>query len=252
MGATIATLDHIQWNPVSPVTWLDRQGDRWEYQPGTSAKPILDDIKTDIEADLWRKAAQHRNGAGLQEGVDMTVIKKHLKYFKKKELNAEAGLLTLVAAGGLWPKERKFGTQPPMVDNPFCPDCTGEVQDDFHLFWGCPALGLSKEKEIIKTQRLQHKALDHRHSQPCFWTRGMVPKAWTERPPIPAEEIHDINVLDPEQRFKPNGETYLDGSGGECSSDPRLRACGWAWAQKRLHDLTLEPHLNAIGMYGSL
>ena len=105
----------------------------------------------------------------------MTVIKKHLKYFKKKELNAEAGLLTLVAAGGLWPKERKFGTQPPMVDNPLCPHCTGEVQDDFHLFWGCPTLGLSKEKEIIKTQKLQHKITGiHSHAS--------GPGGWSPRP----------------------------------------------------------------------
>ena len=96
------------------------------------------------------------------------------------------------------------------------------------------------------------RAERQKESHACFWHRGLVPTAWTQRPPIPAEVIHEVNSIQPEERFDPNGIAYLDGSGGECSKDPRLRACGWAWIQKYLHDITLEPEFNAIGMYGSL
>ena len=89
----------------------------------------------------------------------MTVILKHLRYFRKKDNNKEAGLLTLIAAGGLWTKARKHETVPPMVEEPYCPHCGGDcVQDEYHLIWECPAIARATQKEIISTQWLRPRA----------------------------------------------------------------------------------------------
>ena len=44
MGAIIATLDPIGWNPVSPFTWLDQDGSRWKSQQGDCREELAPNV----------------------------------------------------------------------------------------------------------------------------------------------------------------------------------------------------------------
>ena len=58
----------------------------------------------------------------------------------------------------------------------------------------------------------------------------------------------------PKDEFDPCKGTYLDGSGGIYSSDPRARAVGWAWIQLLevpQHEVKPVREDDAIGQYGS-
>ena len=45
----------------------------WDFAPGSSIYPTMYEIKTRTEHILWQHAANHINGAGLENGVDLTV-----------------------------------------------------------------------------------------------------------------------------------------------------------------------------------
>ena len=40
-GAIIATVDDLDWNPVSPFKWLDHEGSSWAYQAGGSTSYVV-------------------------------------------------------------------------------------------------------------------------------------------------------------------------------------------------------------------
>eukprot|EP00973_Karenia_brevis_P075423 10475972-Karenia_brevis.AAC.1 len=55
---------------------------------------------------LWKQAASHRRGAGMEMGLDLTITSKHYKwYFKQGKMN-QAGALMAVLTGALWPGDR--------------------------------------------------------------------------------------------------------------------------------------------------
>ncbi len=59
----------------------------------------------------------------------------------------------------------------------------------------------------------------------------MTPKMWTKQVAIDEETIKWINNIDPNNLMNWDKHFYLDGSGGDNSSDPRVRSLGWAWVQ---------------------
>ena len=69
---------------------------------------------------------------------------------------------------------------------------------------------------------MKEAAEEGRITEPCFWTRGLVPKAWTR-----TETPRGIRLRLGGDKWE-GGTYFLDGSGGENTSDPRLRRCGWA------------------------
>ena len=64
-----------------------------------------------LEQAAWRRAAEHHLGGGLQEGVDLTVLRRPLAYLRRQERHGEASVLQMVAVGGLWPAGRRFGQE---------------------------------------------------------------------------------------------------------------------------------------------
>ena len=68
--------------------------------------------------------------------------------------------------------------------------------------------------------------------------RGLMPSAWTTPDTAPAyfreqlgtskEDAACLSMYDGDKVH-----IYTDGSGGEKTSDPRLRSCGWAWVVNR-------------------
>eukprot|EP00973_Karenia_brevis_P093075 12415529-Karenia_brevis.AAC.1 len=55
---------------------------------------------------LWTKAAQHRQGAGMEHGLDLTLTTKDYNWYIKQGKMSQAGALMAVYTGALWPGDR--------------------------------------------------------------------------------------------------------------------------------------------------
>eukprot|EP00973_Karenia_brevis_P016601 2273080-Karenia_brevis.AAC.1 len=51
-------------------------------------------------------AAQHRHGADMEYGLDLTLSTKHYNWYIKQGKMSQAGALTAVYTGALWPGDR--------------------------------------------------------------------------------------------------------------------------------------------------
>ena len=249
IGATIGTLYAVGWKPLSPDRWIDSNNVTWDYVPGSDYTNLINEIRDQTSLKIWDRAAEHMDGAGLEKGADLSVLKQHIQWYTNKGMHTEAGLLGTIAAGGLWPQKRRFETEPPMVESPTCPHCGKAPQDSYHLFWGCEISACCAEEAVIKTNFLKHRARRCKPLQACLWMRGITPKEWTVQAPVEDMQTHLIRGRDPWAYFYLAGNTYLDGSGGKYSKDPRIRKCGYAWIQQASDP---KDEYDALGMFATL
>ena len=143
MGATILHLTELGWDVQDPLKLTDPQGSIWEYALGKSIRPMQEAIQAQVQASLWQHALQHRHSRGLSDqGPDLTIIRKHYRWFIKQDRSGDAGLFLTIATGATWPLERRqaaFGN----VQNMDCPVCGLARHTDFHTYWGCAKLAES-------------------------------------------------------------------------------------------------------------
>jgi hypothetical protein len=149
--------------------------------------------------------------------------------------------LQCIAAGGIWTQERLF--EAGLADDPYCKHCAQIVEDDYHMFWGCPSLRTLGEVAIEKTDTTFWRRISDRddpHFCPCFYLRGLVPSQRTrQRPAWQAEEqaqyAEDAHITMHSYAYDTDipadAPIYLDGSGGPYTKDRRIRRCTWAWCQ---------------------
>ena len=95
-------------------------------------------------------------------------------------------------AAGYWTQKRKFDAG--YVHTALCPHCGRLNQDDYHLMWGCSELGLSPDPAIQDSQWLLGAAFQGHTTTPCWWLRGLTPKAFTFDPKLPEGWIKDIGA----------------------------------------------------------
>ena len=129
-------------------------------------------------------------------------------------------------AAGYWPAERQCAAG--YISSGLCPHCQRANQDEYHLIWGCPELIWSQDPAIQDSQWLAPRAEAGHEHVPCWWLRGLTPKKWTFDAQLPEGWMRTVGDRAHPDPYRP---IYLDGSGGEHSSDPRLRKCGYAWVQ---------------------
>ena len=83
MAATIRVLQDILWESNKPELWTDLEEEQWKLPvaPGEAelGEELIACLTNDIKEMVWKKAAQHRNGAGLEQGTDWKVMRKQLK-----------------------------------------------------------------------------------------------------------------------------------------------------------------------------
>ena len=86
IGAVIATLYSGGWEPEQPGKWKDPEGQQWEidYLNPDLVGDIEETFEEHYEKQIWKKAAKHHCGSGLQHGADLTVVKKHLRAWRKR------------------------------------------------------------------------------------------------------------------------------------------------------------------------
>ena len=235
MAATIATLSDLGWNPVSPYTWKQPRGSprnsgfepdgfiEWNYVGGDTSS-VHEAFTEDIENQLWKTAATHRHGRGLERGGDLTAGVKHIEWYRKKGLIAQAAMLTTVLCGAVWSTSRTKESKP--ETEVVCPLCGQNEDDEYHTAYKCS--GLPADVDWNMGTRGLVRAAEKGHIEcPALWLRGINPANCVEIPEAKCEYR--------DKSFGPleidGGDLFSDGSGGVHTSDPRIRRSGSAFIQ---------------------
>ena len=177
----------------------------------------------------------------MEDGVDVSVIRRHYCVLIKRGAMARAGALMAIGSGALWPPARIRDTIKGKEDmDVTCKWCGGGPHDEEHMCWKCPVMNSRRKASIRRTNG---KYFDHQTGEigvgtPCYFMRGLMTEAWTTPSTAPEyfrEQLgsseSDATCLHKYEGAKTH--IYTDGSGGENTSDPRLRRCGWSWIINR-------------------
>eukprot|EP00973_Karenia_brevis_P066177 9197701-Karenia_brevis.AAC.1 len=176
--------------------------------------------------------------------MDMWSLKNLFDKWNRQGRYVDAGVLRMIAAGGVWTKARLYAEQdelgqPEQATDIMCERCHAEPDNDLHRFWTCKEImkctaveGLS-EKEAERARRAiqvsQHLIEDAVKGcdmgQRCFWLRGIIPACWTSAKCEHEEQMWFYGEARPDTKATVE-EAYVDGSG--TTSDPRLRRTGFA------------------------
>ena len=236
IDAVVATLMDLNWVPLAPDEWTDDQGNVWRLllQDRQLIPDLTAIVEQSAERKVWKMAAQHFCGKGLENGADLTILNRHLHSLRRKGRAPEAAVLELMAQGAYWPKTRRIGEtslDDCHPDDLLCPRCKVAIEDPTHQIWVC------KDNHTVcpnngPTQTLTSDALVGVEHNPCLWLRGLVPYDWTiGRLPIPQEQIWIGGLFLQSERIEvsPGITAATDGSGGAYASDHRLRRCGFGF-----------------------
>ena len=94
---------------------------------------------------LWEEAATHRNGMGMENGVHLTVARKHYCTIIKRGAMARARALMAILTGALWLEARiQEDIKGKEGHDTTCKQCGHPRKDEAHMFWGCPPTNASK------------------------------------------------------------------------------------------------------------
>ena len=130
MGATIATLLQLGWNPATPDRWIDHKDRLIEINLHDSGnRDVLKEVERRAEEQCWEEAAKHYSGAGLEKGIpSFQAAKSAWRKFMKDDQKAEAKALEAAVCGGCWPGERELRPRK-------CFRC-GANENKWHRYWG--------------------------------------------------------------------------------------------------------------------
>ena len=140
MSAMILSLWRAGWSPSGPARWRDGQGNTWDM---TGAKVgaaldfdlMFDQLLQDVSARLWKTAAKHYSGQGLEQGADLYSARLMVRKLRARGKHGEAGIRLNIVTGGFWTQKRRFDCG--LEDSPLCPRCHKEPETGFHRIWGC-------------------------------------------------------------------------------------------------------------------
>jgi hypothetical protein len=122
ISAVIATLLELSWEPTSPSTWADSDGEVLHLDTVDPEYLVDYVLKGAVSEHIWKAAAQYHLGRGAEHGIGFTTVHRHLRSLRRREMHGHAGLLQMVCTGALWPAARRFGT-----------DDQGNLQEQFEL-----------------------------------------------------------------------------------------------------------------------
>jgi hypothetical protein len=228
MSNIIYILYKAHWIPRTFNCWEDPEGSTWVIANFKVAPDIVAAAITSSYLELsLTLAAQHHNGQGIQNGVDVENTLRTIRAVKDKSIAAckfKATLETVMSAGS-WSASRINKIDSSF--SPVCPRCDHPVEDDLHTFWLCPCNANIDEISVKCTQKLVSKASADAAELPCLWLRGILPSALTQLPPeaVPKSQVNVIYV-NPDSVDWTSRSYYGDASGGKYTSHRRLRRCG--------------------------
>ncbi len=253
MQATIATLGQVGWAPVQPDRWLTedrtRYADLSDPAPEAGAQIELQ-VKLAAKRLLWRGAASHHLGRGLEEGIpSFEAARVARKWLVRHHRPAEVKALDQVVCGGVWCGGREHVRR-------MC-RC-GQPETAWHRYWGCSRLdeivGNHGDSIVRDTQWLAKEFDGAMGQYHCLWGRAILPSSLIDvGPEITADVAASSMVVSPlfQDLLKAGVAVYSDGSGGPGHA-PRafpisgsgLAALKWAGAED---DMTLTELAVAAG-----
>ena len=251
--AVIATLVDIGWMPVTANCWrgslefdvVDGEPLWWKFTGVGDYRELIDAIARSAMIGHWRVAACHMDGAGMEDGVDLTALKKHLKHYQGIGADDRHAALTTIASGACWPRVRK--KEADLLPSAQRVRCGHHSEDTAHFFWNCPCNRSIDHVDVSSTQHWAGRASNSEFK--CLWHRGLPPKKLYPSIPLPSDEP-EIYTIGSAAQYGSNTMYFLDGSGGEHSADTRLRRCGWGTVTIDFSDPTC-PVVES-GRYGPL
>ena len=209
-----------------------------------------------MERSLWKNAAKHHNGGGLEDVPDIRQAAQYLRRVKKANNHEWHGAMTTVMTAGAWTRDRIEKAGIP-IDTNICQRCgANKVETDLHRCWECEAN--DKLKGCESSNNMKRRACLDAETRPSVWLRGIIPSTWTAVPPPPEEEIEyrfgaaDITGMCYNNCYYGAG----DASGGKYTSDPRRRRVSWgvviANAKDGIDHFTTEQPCAATGFGGNV
>ena len=109
--AVMCVLFDAGWFPLHPTNWKQAGGEGvyWSFTGVGDSAELIQVLSRDILSVHRALAATHWDGAGLEKGCDVSIIKQHLRFFEKRENHAMYGALLTAAMGACWQKARVAG-----------------------------------------------------------------------------------------------------------------------------------------------
>ncbi len=219
LQATVATLGQLGWVPSTPARWLascrSTYADADDGDPNAHAQ-ILQAVRRSAQDAVWRRAAAHHLGRGLEEGLpQLEPARKARKWLTRRGLAAEARALDTVLCGGAW-----HGGRANLRRRCRC----GEEETPFHRYWSCGKLSDVVDENgnrlVHSTQWLRKEFENTQLSKyECLWGRGILPRSLIEpEPPPDPDEVRPRAAGNFENALKSADVADSDGSGGPASA----------------------------------
>ncbi|CAK0800628.1 unnamed protein product [Prorocentrum cordatum] len=186
MGALILSFRELGWTPRAPDAWVDDQGDEWRrVSDHDSCDELYQALGESVRRELWRAAAQHPEGRGLEEGGDPQKLRLNVRRLCRKDHHREAGVLEANALASTWTKARAKAAG--CVCDYVCNRC-GLWRDTIgHRLNECTVDRQLEHEWAARTDGLCEAALGDlsEGNNVSFWTRGIVPPPWNPVPKAP-------------------------------------------------------------------
>ncbi len=212
--ATVAVLGQLGWVPATPSCWLAPSRDQYadlDEENGNADAVIMEAIQNSAEEAVWKAAARHYLGAGLEEGApSLGPAAEAKRWFVRHGRPEEAKAVDIVVCGGAWPGGRD-GVQR---------KCRcGQPEDAFHKYWACPLIedigAVDGYEMVASTQWLRDEFQGELGRYQCLWGRGILPRSLADIGPRPQpDNIKYRSVGNFDDVVREAGVVYSDGSGG--------------------------------------
>ena len=148
LGSLYMHLQEIGWSldfgkgPEHVLSVFSHADEQWTSEDHSGWIDIQRSMEHRRAALLWEAAATHRNGQGMEKGVDLTAARKHYCTLIKCKTMGKAGALMAMGAGALWPDARIMDTIKGKEDmGARCKKCGHPNCYEEHMYcmyWGCP------------------------------------------------------------------------------------------------------------------
>ncbi len=250
MQATIATVGQLGWAPVQPDRWLTE--DRTQYADLSETAPeaggqIELQLKMAAKRVLWRGAAGHHLGGGLDHGIpSFGAAREARRWLIKHHRPAEVKALDQVVCGGLWCGGREHVQR----------KCRcGVPETAWHRYWGCSLLDEVVDKSggtiVSDTQWLAKEFDGDLGKYQCLWGRAILPGCLVDPgPEITAERASEsMFVSSLFQDLVKEGEAiYSDGSGGPRYAPRGFPVAGSGLAVLKWNELEVGMNLEGLAV----
>ena len=149
MTATMKALLDNGWKIVKPDKWVRVIGNDEKELAKITENPhetraVLRAFGQDVEFEIWRKAAKHYLGRGLENGPpSMEAARRAKKTLVKEGRYREAASLDKVVCGANWFQDRMNGE----MKKQKCHRC-GQENIAWHAYCACPELKSHPKDEV--------------------------------------------------------------------------------------------------------